>query len=102
MKRIACIVLLTATVLTLGVETSQGAIFGRFRGLFRSGPIVGNRVQIGTRSAGHTEATGTGTAVDGNQHPTPAPQTGGKTGKPGERAPGHTEATGKGTSVDGK
>jgi hypothetical protein len=85
--------------LTMLVDTADAAgRFSRFR-LFNR-PTY-RTVTTGNRVEGHTEGTGTGTAVDGKPQPTPAsPKK--TTAKAGERVEGHTEGTGKGTKVDGK
>lgn len=95
MKRTG-LVLATLVGLMLLVDSAEAGLFSRFR-LFNRTPV--RTMSPGTRVEGHTEATGTGTAVDGKPKPTPASP---KTTKPAERTEGHTEATGKGTKVDGK
>jgi hypothetical protein len=95
MKRMG-LVLATLVGLMLAVDTAEAAgLFSRFR-LFNRTPV---RTTTATRAEGHTETTGTGTAVDGKPKTHAAPK---QPTKAVERNEGHTETTGKGTKVDGK
>lgn len=96
MKRMKYIAVAAVLVGLLAADAEAG-IFRRFR-YYRYTPT---RTTVGTRVEGHTEATGTGTSVDGT--PRSAPPTAKKPlAKPGQRVEGNTEATGTGTQVDGR